>query len=115
MTIHTMKNPYHCYLCAKKSIYRSRIKSHARENLNPCALCEREVMSYQGTTQRDAVKELFNALTSDLKFFLRFHLVIYYSPFHTLVKRLGILTINPELGVTISLRGGDTGDSSINM
>ena len=33
MKMHTMKNPYNCSLCAKKSISRSRIKSHARENL----------------------------------------------------------------------------------
>ena len=33
--IHTMKNPYHCSLCAQKSISRSHMKSHARENLNP--------------------------------------------------------------------------------
>ena len=45
MKIHTMKNPYHCPLCAKKSISRSHMKSHARENPNPYALCGREVIS----------------------------------------------------------------------
>ena len=43
-----MENPYNCCLCAKKSISRSHMKSHARENLNPYA------QSYQGTTQRDS-------------------------------------------------------------
>ena len=32
MKIHTMKNPYHCSLCPKKSI-RSQMKGHAGENL----------------------------------------------------------------------------------
>ena len=45
MKIHTMKIPYQCSLCAKKSISMSRMKSHARENPNPYALCEREVVS----------------------------------------------------------------------
>ena len=45
MKIHTMKNPYHCPLCAKKSISSSQMKSHARGNLNPYALCGREVKS----------------------------------------------------------------------
>ena len=39
--IHTMKNPNHSSLYAKKSIFRSHMKSHARENLNPYALYER--------------------------------------------------------------------------
>ena len=38
------KNPSHCSLCAKKSIPRSHMKSHAGENLNPYALCEMEVV-----------------------------------------------------------------------
>ena len=45
MKIQTMENPYHCCLCAKKSISRSHMKSHARENLNPYAQRGREVIS----------------------------------------------------------------------
>ena len=45
MKIYTIKNPYHCFLCATKSIYRSHMKSHARENMNPYALCWREVIT----------------------------------------------------------------------
>ena len=45
MKIHTMKNPYACPLCAKKSISRSDMKSQTRENLNPYALCGRETIS----------------------------------------------------------------------
>ena len=52
MRIHTMKNSYHCFLCAKKSISRSCIKNHARENLNPYALCEREVVSRYHSKRR---------------------------------------------------------------
>ena len=37
MKIQSMKNTYHCCLCAKKSISRSHMKSHARENINPYA------------------------------------------------------------------------------
>ena len=62
MKIHTMKNPYHCSLCAKKSISRSHMKSPGRENLNPYAPCGREVMSYQGTTQRDTIKGSFSRI-----------------------------------------------------
>ena len=52
MKIHTIKIPYHCSLCAKKSISRSRMKSHARENLNPYALCEMEVVSRSHSKRR---------------------------------------------------------------
>ena len=46
MKFHTVKNSYHCSLCAKKkSISRSHMKSHARKNLNPYAPCERDVIS----------------------------------------------------------------------
>ena len=41
----TMKNPYHCCLCAKKSISRDHMKSHAREKLNHYAQCGREFIS----------------------------------------------------------------------
>ena len=36
------------------------MKGHARENLNPYALCGRE--SYQGTTERDAEKGLLSRI-----------------------------------------------------
>ena len=45
MKIHTMENPYHCCLCAKKSTSTIHMKSYARENLNPYAQCGREVIS----------------------------------------------------------------------
>ena len=55
MKILTMKNPYRCSLCGKKSISRSHMKSHASENLNPYNGVKGK-LSYQGTIQRDAVK-----------------------------------------------------------
>ena len=45
MKIHTMKNSYHCSLCAKKSISRSHIQSHALENLKTYALYGSKVIS----------------------------------------------------------------------
>ena len=46
MKIHTMENPYHCCLCAKKSISRSHMKSHAKSESFMHSV---EGKSYQGT------------------------------------------------------------------
>ena len=50
--IYTKKNPHCCSLLAKKFISRSHMKSHARENLNPYAVCGRKVISKKHSKRR---------------------------------------------------------------
>jgi predicted RNA-binding Zn-ribbon protein involved in translation (DUF1610 family) len=55
--IQTMKNQYHCSLCAKKSICRSQMNNHATENLNPYAQCGKEVISRNHSKRHSRIIE----------------------------------------------------------
>ena len=60
MKIHTMQNPYHCFLCAKMPSQGAAL----RVMLVKIWICMHCVKgkSYQGTTQRDAVKGLLSSI-----------------------------------------------------